>query len=254
MSRRWSQTHCVTVLALLAAFVATASLSFGDQLVVLEDQTAAPAVLDTMHSDMITSGFVLVRPLQGRLAGQGYLWAVPATLSVQEATSLVSEMDGCLQAIDAATGTTGTEVLESGAIVYSGKLYIGFDAPDLETNPEAVEQLGALGFVLIWHSSYSPYSRWSFLPLEYSVQEAITEVEAVGGVMYAGADLWIPWICIGDANGSGGVNILDLIFVRNRLNQDVNTGDNWKADVNWDGRINILDLILVRNHMNTICW
>jgi len=249
MSRRWSQTRCVAVLAFFATLLLTASFGFGDQLVVLEDQTAAPAVLDTMHSDMITSGFVLVRPLQGRLAGQGYLWAVPATLSVQEATSLVSEMDGCLQAIDAATGTTGTEVLESGAIVYSGKLYIGFDAPDLETNPEAVEQLGALGFVLIWYYREFPYSRWSFLPLEYSVEEAITEVEAVGGVMDGMPVGYIlGWVCE-DPNGDGRVNILDLIFVRNRLNQDPFSGDNWKADVNQDGRINILDLIYIRNNM-----
>ncbi|HUS59215.1 MAG TPA: DUF1565 domain-containing protein, partial [Planctomycetota bacterium] len=57
----------------------------------------------------------------------------------------------------------------------------------------------------------------------------------------------------GDANGDCRVNILDLIFIRNRLNQDVATGENWKADVNGDGRINILDLIFVRNRLNTAC-
>jgi len=49
------------------------------------------------------------------------------------------------------------------------------------------------------------------------------------------------------------VNILDLLFIRNKLNQDVGTGDNWKADANEDGRINILDLIFVRNKLNTNC-
>ena len=49
------------------------------------------------------------------------------------------------------------------------------------------------------------------------------------------------------------VNILDLIFIRNKLNQAVTTGDNWKADVNKDARINILDLIFVRNKLNTSC-
>ena len=61
------------------------------------------------------------------------------------------------------------------------------------------------------------------------------------------------WPIPGDANLDCRVNILDLIFIRNRLNQNVNTGDNWKADVNSDGRVNILDLIFVRNRLNTSC-
>ena len=44
-----------------------------------------------------------------------------------------------------------------------------------------------------------------------------------------------------------------LIFIRNRLNADVGTGDNIKADVNLDTRINILDLIYVRNRLNNAC-
>ncbi|HUU97574.1 MAG TPA: dockerin type I repeat-containing protein, partial [Phycisphaerae bacterium] len=62
-----------------------------------------------------------------------------------------------------------------------------------------------------------------------------------------------PWPIDGDANGDCRVNILDLIFIRNKLNQPVGTGDNWKADVNEDTRINILDLIYVRNKLNTTC-
>ncbi|HUU69728.1 MAG TPA: discoidin domain-containing protein [Planctomycetota bacterium] len=62
-----------------------------------------------------------------------------------------------------------------------------------------------------------------------------------------------PWPIDGDANGDCRVNILDLIFIRNKLNQPVGTGDNWKADVNEDAKINILDLIYVRNKLNTSC-
>jgi len=61
------------------------------------------------------------------------------------------------------------------------------------------------------------------------------------------------WPIPGDANGDCKVNILDLIYVRNRLNQNPDTGDNYMADVNEDGRINILDLIYVRNRLNTKC-
>jgi len=62
-----------------------------------------------------------------------------------------------------------------------------------------------------------------------------------------------PQDCPGDASGDGRVNILDLIFVRGKLGQAADTGDNWKADVNRDGRINVLDLLVVRKNLNTIC-
>jgi hypothetical protein len=54
----------------------------------------------------------------------------------------------------------------------------------------------------------------------------------------------------GDATGDGTVNILDLVQVRNQLNQAVSP-INFRADVNADGAINIFDLVNVRNHLNT---
>ena len=53
---------------------------------------------------------------------------------------------------------------------------------------------------------------------------------------------------LADANRDGLVNILDLIFIRDKLNSDVSISDNWKADTNQDGKINLLDLIFVRNN------
>ena len=50
------------------------------------------------------------------------------------------------------------------------------------------------------------------------------------------------------------VNIPDLIFVRNKLNQDPEAGAlNWRADVNVDGDINILDLIEIRKQLGKRC-
>ena len=63
----------------------------------------------------------------------------------------------------------------------------------------------------------------------------------------------IIWPITGDITRDCRVNILDLIFIRNRLNQAVTTGDNIFADVTKDARINILDLIAVRNKLNTVC-
>jgi len=66
-------------------------------------------------------------------------------------------------------------------------------------------------------------------------------------------DLEAVYRLLGDANGDCRVSILDLIFVRNRINADVESEDNWQADVNADGKISILDLIAVRNSMNAKC-
>lgn len=57
------------------------------------------------------------------------------------------------------------------------------------------------------------------------------------------------WPTAGDANLDGTVNILDMLFVRNRLREDPLSGDDWQADLNEDGAINILDLIFTRNHL-----
>lgn len=53
----------------------------------------------------------------------------------------------------------------------------------------------------------------------------------------------------GDADMDGRVNILDLIFIRNRLSHDVDVSNNRWADLTGDNRIDILDLIYCRNHL-----
>jgi len=68
-----------------------------------------------------------------------------------------------------------------------------------------------------------------------------------------GPDLNLPVSLTGDTTGDCRVNILDLIFIRGRMNLDVATSDNWKADVTGDGRINILDLISVRGKIGASC-
>ena len=61
------------------------------------------------------------------------------------------------------------------------------------------------------------------------------------------------WPIEGDCTRDCRVNILDLIFIRNRLNQPVTVGDNIFADLTKDTKINILDLIAARNKLNTQC-
>jgi len=53
----------------------------------------------------------------------------------------------------------------------------------------------------------------------------------------------------GDADRDGAVTLLDLVFVRNRLFAPVGEGDNAQADINGSGVIDLEDLIEVRNHL-----
>lgn len=58
----------------------------------------------------------------------------------------------------------------------------------------------------------------------------------------------------GDVTGDCLINILDLLFVRNCLQQDIGTNENCcKADLNFDGSVNVLDLLFVRNRLQTRC-
>gem|GEM_PF-5365734 len=61
------------------------------------------------------------------------------------------------------------------------------------------------------------------------------------------------WPILGDANMDCNVNILDLLFIRNRLGCDLGSGQCWQADVNQDGAVNILDMLLARDHISDKC-
>jgi len=56
---------------------------------------------------------------------------------------------------------------------------------------------------------------------------------------------------LGDANGDCVVNVLDLIFIRNRLGGK--SDDSWRGDVNLDGSVDVLDLISTRNKLGARC-
>ena len=51
----------------------------------------------------------------------------------------------------------------------------------------------------------------------------------------------------GDPNGDGKIDILDMIYIRNRMGLDPSDPDNANADVNADGKINVLDFMMVRD-------
>lgn len=58
-------------------------------------------------------------------------------------------------------------------------------------------------------------------------------------------------VLVGDVNGDGLISILDLLFVRNGLNEPT-SANSVRIDVTADGTINILDAMTIRNHLNLI--
>jgi len=118
------------------------------------------------------------------------------------------------------------------------------------------------GTLTIWNSRTSvervtgPGPAFSFARWEQDGRPVAGNVSSVQIDLTADAQLTargdVP-LLDGDINGDCRVNILDLIVIRSRLEQDPQTGDNWRADANNDGAINILDLIYVRNKLNTRC-
>jgi|GEM_PF-5460982 len=81
----------------------------------------------------------------------------------------------------------------------------------------------------------------------YAVSPHIAGLDPFADVIYG--DYFFMWPTPGDPNHDGRIDLLDMIFVRNRFGASVASGDAWAADVNGDGAVNILDVIGVRNHM-----
>ena len=94
---------------------------------------------------------------------------------------------------------------------------------------------------------------WNDILLELATGDKVT-IFADDTHTYVGVDSVTTEDLPGDVNGDCVVNILDLIGIRNHLNQDPTTPpENAPYDVNSDGSINILDMIFVRNRLNTSC-
>ena len=153
--------------------------------------------------------------------------AAPAVLG----SSVADNGDGT------ATATWTTDILAEGSVNYGPVVMSG-------ATPNTVSENGS-GF----HPPGTSHSATFSIAAGTNYKLVLLNTEVASAPIY-----WPrPWPIDGDANMDCRVNILDLIFIRNKLNQDAGTGDNWKADVNEDNRINILDLIFVRNKLNTQC-
>ncbi|HUS58698.1 MAG TPA: DNRLRE domain-containing protein [Planctomycetota bacterium] len=82
-----------------------------------------------------------------------------------------------------------------------------------------------------------------------SAQSNVLAATANGGGEMLLLELTCPLI-VGDVNRDLAVNVLDLILVRNHLNQNPNQDlETFRCDVNGDGYVNVLDTILVRDRL-----
>jgi len=200
-----------------------------------------------MHDHLGALGFEALRPLLGRLQGQGSLWCAPAGISVDDAIAAVIVIPGVADALSADIGRRPGDCLEEveGQEVAPGKAFIGFDSDQRQA---AADVLTEFGFTFDHDFNIITSEVWVFVPLEYSVVEAITIALQVAGVLRASP---VPVLhgdsLHGDVTDDGIINILDMIAIRNHLNDPAAS---WPSfDVNADGFINVLDMIYIRNRL-----
>jgi|GEM_PF-4459439 len=174
--------------------------------------------------------------VEGRLATEGCLSCIP---DVDAANEFVMRLEDEL----------GFEVIAS-----VWRYVCRICAPDVCPGP--LER----AIIIIWR-----------LPPGLSADDALqlTSEQAPEGIFqkkvftYTPYHLWPPdfpcpaspvfWPFMEDANYDCMINILDMLFIRDRVGEDVSTANNWQADVNKDGEINILDIISVRDRLNETC-
>jgi len=231
---------------------------------VLEDNELSPESLESLRSELSTQGFTFLRPLMGAWEGKGSAWLAPEGIAKEDALAAPLGIAGVLgtrNLIDC----NEAWLCECNAYCYpfvTGRIPIQYEpGADREA---ADAELRARGFFLAseephdmtpWRTEaqgkYIVYD-WFYLRAEYRHKEARELAKAVPGVQWVWG--WAYAFVHGrpaiDVTGDGRLNILDLLYVRNRLGQDPESGDNMKADINGDGRINILDLIILRNLMS----
>jgi len=103
--------------------------------------------------------------------------------------------------------------------------------------------------VFLWDTATAPYCHNYTISAKASILPG--EVDVADNALSDGK---VKVRIVGDVNGDGIVNVLDLIAVSNAF--DTYPGNpkyNLYADINRDGRINVLDMILVSTHLGLHC-
>jgi hypothetical protein len=165
--------------------------------------------------------------------------------------------------------TNGNAQFAGQAIAFNQSLF-GSVFPIYVDSPERPHYREAFGFMLLGGSQNLIAKTWLLsVTCDYSVGPAAAGVctidadrtattlagnaSAISCEVTPGKATFAKWPIPGDVNRDCTVSILDMIIARSRLNDDVNSGDNWKADVNEDGKINVLDLMFIRGRLFDAC-
>jgi len=142
---------------------------------------------------------------------------------------------------------TSLRLLINGQVVYDGSV----DPPPvvLESPIGKIECSGS-GTPADYYVSFDPSTLFAYCQ---QVTVAVSAADTAGKEMTQQYSFRIRCRLLSDVNYDCKINVLDLIFVRNRLGKPVTNPDIARADVNNDGRINVLDLICVRNDLGKSC-
>lgn len=126
-----------------------------------------------------------------------------------------------------------------------------YDTTEIGTKSVTGLAAGASATLIFdWDTTTAPYCH------NYTISAQATilpgEVDTADNVLASAGRVKVR--ILGDVNGDGTVNVLDLIVVNNAfasLPGDPNY--NLYADLNQDGRINVLDMIIVSTHLGLSC-
>ena len=184
---------------------------------------------------------------QGLLHLEGTVFTVNTEIVVHETGLVETTVAGASAGLDLLSGTVLT--IDEGGVI---NLTFAVPAPGhtgiysgLRAEGDRLDELEAL--------NVAGKLTWDDTLFQIETGDTVT-IFTDDTHTYVGVNT-VPTVTLpGDVNGDCVVNILDLIGIRNHLNEDpTSPPENAAYDVNDDGSINILDMIFVRNRLNTSC-
>ena len=260
-----------TYIGIKAPTIGVSSFSVADQstgsMLVTDDPTVA--VTMTVEGEGITGYMITESAVAPAADGLGWLAQIPATYVITGGLGQKALYAWATDGTNVSEGKAAT-ILFSTATPVVSKVAVndnGNDTARATWNTDIPAQ-GGMTYGEVKMSGVTPNSAFeNAVGLSHSVTFATAagvnyKIILVNNEIAGDAIYWpIMWPILGDATLDCQVNILDLIYIRNKLNQNPATGDNWRANVNIDpatrlpadNQINILDLIYTRNKLNTRC-
>ncbi|HUT04821.1 MAG TPA: hypothetical protein VM163_13120 [bacterium] len=214
---------------------------------ILEIPSLDPARRAVLHSHLAELGFIYARPLKGRLQGQGYAWIVP---SVPWASAAVKGMSEVVGIVNLHFCAVPAECLPGFRYTTGSLAYVRLNNEPGQDKWQTYRLLQEKGFMMRYddqslspnYGSIHDMEGWLYLKGEFSVSEAQDEFRSTPGISWGSVDMRMDW-----PQPFGPDLEANLRKIRSCLGKSIFSCP--ECDVNGDWRINILDLIVLRNHM-----